>query len=774
MKICHQSNSVNKEELASVPKCALAICVFRRWVFFTSMLFVAGVVSAGNVWYVDAVNGNDGLDGTTAVVPEVGSSESLSGPRKTLVKVMELASAGDTIYAAEGEYRDGAMLADGNTTSNRVVIKAGVQLVASGLRARTRIFGALSSLPSSAGTSRGNNIDAVRAVFFVTPTATEKTAGIMGGVLKGFTVMRGRTTIDKNVISSSCRNGGGVFGPGLVVDCDLIDNAADHRGGNVAGGAVVLRCRLGVAIGGRYELADGSQACDTLFNTNEKIYPSVDVAKIVNCTFTTNAAYSCKVYNCLFLNPTAGTSAITMKGSYYNSYSRDIQGTASETNPNPIANEDGKCRFELSAAQVPNVELNTRPLSGSVVIDAGNIDYYNGFTNGWTEGWLEHWTGRDFLGHDRIFGETIDVGCCEWVADRPSIHVDSVNGDDDNNGLSVLRAKKTLAAAVEAVVQFTQDGRLDISHVKAAPGTYSQGAMQTAQGPVRVAIPDGVKLEGSGADVTFIEGEPAANPIKNGCGVDSLRCVYLADTAILKGFTLRNGYAHYSGSDGYAYSGGGSYGKGLVVDCAYSNNTSCYRGGNVYNGTFLRCHFGSASYSAYNICSFQKMVDCVFDLDRADDNIYCISGGEFFNCTFVKGIPRANVAEVNLYNSLILNDKSIDKAGPCKFHSCISAGALGESCSEGDAFNRFGANPLRLRVDSTTFRPSKGSLVRDAGDGDGTANYRSLIANGWSAAWIAELGDRDFAGGKRVENGRVDVGAGEHIPLNIGFPITIR
>jgi hypothetical protein len=66
-------------------------------------------------------------------------------------------------------------------------------------------------------------------------------------------------------------------------------------------------------------------------------------------------------------------------------------------------------------------------------------------------------------------------------------------------------------------------------------------------------------------------------------------------------------------------------------------------------------------------------------------------------------------------------------------------------------------------------------LARDAGDGDdGTANYRQLITNGWSEAWIAELGDKDFAGGKRIENGRVDVGAGEHIPLNIGFPISIR
>ena len=759
MKICHQSNSVNKEELASVPKCALAICVFRRWVFFTSMLFVAGVVSAGNVWYVDAVNGNDGLDGTTAVVPEVGSSESLSGPRKTLVKVMELASAGDTIYAAEGNYNSGCVLAEGNATSNRVIVKAGVLLEARGRRTNTKISGALSALP---GSSRGCNVDSVRAVYFASPTEQETAAGFGGGVVKGFTIQLGRTVLNDST-DNSC--GGGAFGPGLVVDCDFSENASNNKGGNVAG-ATLLRCMLNPAIGGAYELVNGGNAADTLFNTNERVYPNNSNSKIVNCTFTNRVAYACGVYNCLFLS--SDTSAITFSwADYYNTLSCGERGSR-------ITEKDGECRFGIAENETAHVGGMVRPLSGSATINSGNKAYYNAFTNGWTALWQAHWTGRDYAGYERINGDSIDVGCWEWMADKPSIHVDSANGDDANTGLHPSKAKETLAAAVEAVLDFASDPRLGLSQIKAAPGTYCKGSMQSPQGPARVAIPDGVKLEGACAGVTFIEGAQATTPIKNGCGVDSLRCAYLADTAILKGFTLRNGYAHYSGSDGYVYSGGGSYGKGLVVDCAYSNNTSCYRGGNVYNGTFLRCHFGSASYSAYNICSLQKMVDCVFDLDRADDNIYCISGGEFFNCTFVKGIPRANVAEVNLYNSLILNDKSIDKAGPCKFHSCISAGALGESCSEGDAFNRFGANPLRLRVDSTTFRPSKGSLVRDAGDGDGTANYRSLIANGWSAAWIAELGDRDFAGGKRVENGRVDVGAGEHIPLNIGFPITIR
>ena len=723
-----------------------------KLVMFVCSLFPAVTVTA-NVWYVDADNGNDVWDGTTATAPATDSPSGSAGPRKTLAKVMELASAGDTIYAAEGNYNSGCILADGNATSNRVVVKAGVLLAASGRRANTKISGALSNLP---GSSRGCNVNSVRAVFFAAPTAEEIAAGFAGGVVRGFTIQQGRTVLSDKTSNSS---GGGVFGPGLVVDCDFSDNASNYQGGNAAGGATLLRCMMNPATGGAYELVNGGSAVDTLFNTNERVYPNDVNAKIVNCTFTNRVAYACAVYNCLFLS--SDSSGITFSwANYYNSLSRGEHGSN-------ITDKDTKCQFNLTEEDTVHVAGNMRPLSGSVVIDAGDVSYYNAFTNGWTEGWRVHWTGRDYAGNERVCGETIDVGCCEWLADELTMHVDAVNGDDSNAGYDPLRPKRTLASAVEAALE----PRLGSSLVKAAAGTYAEGSMTLSanDGPARVAIPAGLKLEGAGADVTFIEGEPATYPILNGCGTNSLRCACVADTAILKGFTLRNGYAWYRGENSYSYSGGGSRGNGLVVDCVYSNNTSCYRGGNVYNGTFIRCYFGSATFQAYNICSYREMIDCVFNLDSQDGAVYNLSGAKFFNCTFIKGLPKANTTETPIYNSLILNSQSMDRAGPCRLFSCISVGALGASCSEGDAYNKFGVDSGKVRIDAATFRPLKGSLARDAGDGDGSADYRSLITEGWSAAWIAELGNKDFAGGQRVLNGRVDVGAGEFIPSGLGF-----
>ena len=724
---------------------------------------VTAFAANGAVWYVDAVNGNDEWDGTTAEIPFSGTV----GPRQTLVKVMELASAGDTIYAAEGDYKSGMILADGNTTTNRVVIKAGVLLAASGRRASTRIFGAISSRPSSEGTTRGNNTDALRAVYFAAPTAEETAAGYAGGVLKGFTVIKGRTTLGTSD-SDSNAHGGGAFGPGLIVDCDFTDNACHKRGPNVAGGATVLRCRLDVPTGGNYELFNKCHACDTLIATTVKTYPSANSAKIVNCTFTGQAAYSCYAYNCLFLDPDNGTSLIADKGYYYNCYSRGEQGNGTYV----IENRDGNCRFNLTAEDVPNVDLNTRPLSGSKVIDAGNITYYNNFTNGWNAGWLAHWTGRDYAGNERISGETIDIGCCEWSSDELMMHVDAVNGDDGNAGSNALRPKRTLAAAIGAV----SDTHSDISLVKAAAGTYAEGSMSSSKGPARVVIPDGIKLEGAGADVTFIEGAQATYPIQNGCGTNSLRCAYLADTAILKGFTLRNGYAWWkegASNSNYDYSGGGSKGLGLVVDCVYSNNTSCSRGGNLHDGTFIRCYFGAAQSYLYDIWRYRKMVDCVFNLDDSGTTIYNQDYAQFFNCTFINGTPQSDgTRETQIYNSLLLSGTK--PVGVCTLFSCLSVGQQGTSSTEGDEYNQFGVDAQKLRIDATTYRPLRGSLARDRGDGNGTANYRSLITNGWSEAWIAELGDKDFAGGARVLNGRVDIGAGEFIPVNCGFVIEFR
>ncbi len=77
----------------------------------TALAFVAGLCVFGAYatdYYVDANNGNDDWDGTTATIPlqeVIDQGGTIPGPRKTLHAMMSDARvvAGTTVWAAEGE-----------------------------------------------------------------------------------------------------------------------------------------------------------------------------------------------------------------------------------------------------------------------------------------------------------------------------------------------------------------------------------------------------------------------------------------------------------------------------------------------------------------------------------------------------------------------------------------------------------------------------------------------------------------------------------------------
>lgn len=143
---------------------------------------VAGLASplhAGRDYYVDAVNGNDLWDGSTAAIPseEQRLLETVPGPRKTLAGAMAITglAAGDTVHAAPGVYNEGGM--ENSCGSNRVIVANGVLLVADQGASVTTIEGKIST---AEGNVNGCAADSMRAVFMGS-----------GAVLKGFTVTKG-------------------------------------------------------------------------------------------------------------------------------------------------------------------------------------------------------------------------------------------------------------------------------------------------------------------------------------------------------------------------------------------------------------------------------------------------------------------------------------------------------------------------------------------------------------------------------------------------------
>jgi len=84
---------------------------------------------------------------------------------------------------------------------------------------------------------------------------------------------------------------------------------------------------------------------------------------------------------------------------------------------------------------------------------------------------------------------------------------------------------------------------------------------------------------------TIIKGANATTPLWNGCGVDSVACVYLAGTgATVQGFTIRGGRAWYASTDSYVDGGGVYASGGKVVDCRLIGNNA-YRAAAGAGGT---------------------------------------------------------------------------------------------------------------------------------------------------------------------------------------------
>ncbi len=379
--------------LHKIKKCAMC-----------AMSVIASTVGFASNYYVDANYGNDDWDGTTATIPSqevIDQGGTIPGPRKTLHAMMSDARvvAGDVVNAAEGDYNKGGEAynpAAATQTVNRVQMKAGVTLLATGARDATFITG-------SGGTGNASYTNgAARCVYFLAPP----TGAEYGyGIVKGFTIRNGRTAPNsKN--NDTTAYAGGSWGPGLLVECNLVNNGCFEgtRAGTIYQGTA-LRCRF-ASNNSSYVAYSGTKIIDSLIVVGGTFYSS---CKLYNCTFSGNGYLrNSSSYNCFYIGTGAASSGQSISGSskskHYNTYSRSEfrldDCTTNET-----------CRA-VTVDESPYESTTYRPLAGSALIDAGDMSYYAAATNGWTAAWLAE-CGKDYYGKDRVANGTIDVGCGE-------------------------------------------------------------------------------------------------------------------------------------------------------------------------------------------------------------------------------------------------------------------------------------------------------------------------------------------------------------------------
>lgn len=624
-------------------------------------------------------------------------------PRKSLVKVMELVTPdnGDIVLAAPGAYSNETCTVGDYTY--RVKIPAGTTLKAAGRRENTFIVGAADDdVGGSYGTAPyGCGPKSVRCGYL------EANARI-----EGFTITGGR---DSTETSSSAVNPGGLLGAAkatcFAYNCIFSNNVTKCRGaalGNVTSvGCYFANNRAGEGNADAFQMCD---AYNCVFGPTVK-YHAYFQCNFFNCTFLFKTArQGCKVYNSLIL-----AQDNDGKNYYYNCLYTALHSSAVP---------DDKCR-QVELSEVPYNPATYMPLPGSAAIDAGDDSYVKPTVET---------AYADYLGNSRVYGSSVDVGAVEK---RASVdwYVDAVNGDDANDGDAPNRARRTLAAAMS--IPRLEPGDI----VNAAAGTYDEGEVYRNEGDNnhcgtnRVVVAAGVGLVATNAAVTFIKGH--LDGTSSSIGSASVRCVFLEDGAWIENFTITNGFARGKWS-GEGYGGGVCSVGGAAVGCRIIGCGAVSEGRLAYGGTYIRCYIeDSLSYSNKEVQYADAVVNCVVAKGVNVGNTPVVLNSSILG----------NVANSTLYNSYAYYDGGNSHFRNCRLYYAISGN---------------GSDKDESTIDNIKTQPVLDSDYRPALDDDKYCDKgdRLLYDANFPSAWV-RFKDRDFAGGQRIYNAAIDIGAGE-------------
>jgi hypothetical protein len=349
--------------------------------------------------------------------------------------------------------------------------------------------------------------------------------------------------------------------------------------------------------------------------------------------------------------------------------------------------------------------------------------------------------------YEGTFADGTDVSIEVVYVEKNDWYVDAVNGDDSNDGYTPYRARKTLAAAM--ALPYLAPGEI----VHAAAGVYDEGEMYSTyvdssfHGSNRVVVAAGVGLVATNASVTFIKGRPhdETDPF----GATCVRCVFLEDGAWVENFTVTNGFARgkwaYAGVGGGICSvtnnpGGTDFAGGAAVGCRIIGCSAKTNGKLVYGGVYIRCYFEDTighMNNNHQIMGTEALIGSV-----VKEKITVHGPVAILNSTLYGNLNHGSV-----YNSYVLYN-----AGHSHFYSSRLYYENAGDDSSDDKYTTVGIT--KHPAFDANHRPAlDDALYCDAGDRNW---YDTLFPERW-----ARFKGKDYSGGQRIYNGKIDIGAGE-------------
>jgi hypothetical protein len=539
--------------------------------------------------------------------------------------------------------------------------------------------------------------------------------------------------------SNSASNAGGAMDASTLTNCIVMNNSAGSAGGGANGGTL-YNCVLS---GNVTFNAGGGVNSATVYNSalfgNSAVENGGGAAgsTLISCTLTGNSAlsgggtYSCSLTNCIvyYNDAQIGTNYDAASSLAYSCTTPlPTNGPGNIADAPDLADNfhlgtDSPCIGAGNPVYVTGVDIdgnswmnppsmgcsefypNTATGQLAVAIDATFTNLATGFTGSFA---------AQINGHASLsiwnFGdgaEIVNQPDVSHMWTTPGVYQVSLWTYNDSNpsGVSATITVQVANNPVQYVAQGnTTSAAPYLSWATAA--TNIQDAVNDAFGGGTILVSNGVYQSSGYTSPAGTRCVTVTRPILlqslNGpattliCGSNSVSCVYLANGALLSGFTLTNGFV-----SGLPTDGGGVFCAStttIITNCTLINNLGD-RGGGAFSGTLINCILlgntgefgGGAAFSTLLGCSIMgnqtvgsgnyggavycTLSNCVVNGNLRGGVGYCT----LVDCTIESNTPPENgdngggAAQSTLNNCLICGNQSQYGGGAydCTLNFCV-------------------------------------------------------------------------------------------------------